>query len=130
MRKDKKDDHVENEKPEAEEPKVEESKQEEQTSETVQEESEQPEQAMDVYSMLGVFIAMLAQNAWVWMGLRLDPVTGKVQRDLAQAHVAIDCLVFLADKMMPKVEEAQRRELRGIISDLQLNFVQQSAKGE
>jgi len=89
-----------------------------------------PRQPIDVYSMLRLFISMLAENAWVWMGLRLDPVTGKQQKDLVQARMAIDTLVFLADKLALQSDERERREVRAIISDLQLNFVQQSAKGD
>jgi len=93
-------------------------------------EQEAPQGVADVYNLLRLFIAMLAENAWVWMGLRRNPVTGKVEKDLAQARVAIDTLVFLSDKLAPHADERERRDMRTIVGDLQLNFVQQSSKGD
>lgn len=88
------------------------------------------EETPDVYSVLGFFTSLLAEHAWMWMGLRMDPISHTMKRDLAQARIAIDTLIFLADKLAPKMEENERRDLRNAIGDLQLNFVQQSAKGE
>ena len=95
-----------------------------------QEEQAGASEAPDVYAVLGFFASMLIENAWVSLGIRMDPISHTMKKDLAQARVAIDTLVFLSDKLAPKMEEKDRRDLRNMISDLQLNFVQQSAKGE
>jgi len=70
----------------------------------------------------------MSQLAWCFMGLRLLPGQKELIKDMDQAKLAIDTLVFLSDKLQPHMEEDDRRILRGMISDLQLNFVQQSSK--
>ena len=81
---------------------------------------------VDVYTTVTWMVGMLASSAWLAMGLQINPGTGKIEKDLAQARTAIDCVMALADRVTPHLDEAQRREMRGLISDLQINFVNQS----
>lgn len=83
----------------------------------------------DINTMVTWFIGMLASTAWQTMGLQMDPTTGKVNKDLDQAKLAIDCVMALADKINGTLDDSGRKELRGIISDLQINFVNQSKEG-
>lgn len=83
---------------------------------------------VDVYSLLRSFISILGMHAWQWLGLVKNPVTGELERDLAQAKIAIDSIVALSGKLEGKISESEQRDLQGMISDLQINFVQQSAK--
>lgn len=80
----------------------------------------------NAYDMLGFCLGLLADTAWQLMGIRLAPGQKEAAKDLAQAKVAIDTIVFIADRLHPVVGEDERRALRGLISDLQINFVQQS----
>jgi len=82
----------------------------------------------DVYSLMQWVIVMLAEAAWQWMGLHMNPVTKKVQKDMAQAKAAIDSVVFLCDQVAPHVSEEQRAANRNMITDLRMNFVQQQEK--
>lgn len=82
--------------------------------------------AMDVYSLLSTTIALLANGAWGWMGLTPNPFTGEMEKDLAQARVAIDTVAFLADRVEPRLSEPDQREMRNLLSNLRVNFVQQS----
>ena len=83
----------------------------------------------DVYSVLAMFLAELRALAWMRMGLISNPATGQFEKDMAQAKVAIDTAAFLAKQLEPTVPAEERLPLRAIVSDLQINFVEQSKKG-
>lgn len=83
---------------------------------------------VDVYSLVKSFIGILGAHAWQWLGLVKNPVTGQLEKDLAQAKVAIDSIRALVQQIEGKLEPSEDRELKGMISDLQINYVQQSAK--
>lgn len=84
--------------------------------------------SVSVYGLLQWFAAMLTESAWQFMGLQMNPSTKKIEKDMAQARVAVDTVVFLTDQLGPHVTEEQRRAYRAIVSDLRVNFVQQSEK--
>ncbi len=79
-----------------------------------------------VYDILQFVVGMLSEQAWQKMGLRLAPGQKEMTKDLVQAKLAIDTIAFIVDKLHPHVGENERRALRGLLSDLQLNFVKQS----
>lgn len=83
---------------------------------------------VDVYSLLKSFIGILGAHAWQWLGLVKNPITGQIEKDLAQAKVAIDAIRALVQQIEGKIDASEDRELKGMISDLQINYVQQSAK--
>lgn len=91
---------------------------------TDEEEGELP----DVHSVLAMFLGELRNLAWLRMGLVASPMSGKIERDLAQAKVAIDTVAFLASQLEPVVPPEERLPLRALVSDLQINFVEQSKK--
>lgn len=80
----------------------------------------------NVYAMLQFVVGMLTEQAWQLMGIRLAPGQKEMIKDMAQAKLAIDTISFIADKLAPHVEEQDRRALRAIVSDLQMNFVMQN----
>ena len=80
---------------------------------------------LDIYQLLELFIILLSEQAWRYMGLHLDPRTNEITRDLVKAHVAIDCLVSLVDKMESHMGNAEKDRLRNLITDLQINYAQQ-----
>ncbi|MGQ9455413.1 MAG: DUF1844 domain-containing protein [Armatimonadota bacterium] len=80
-----------------------------------------------VYDLMHFMVGMLAEQAWVRMGIRLAPGYKEPEKDMAQAKVAIDTIVFVVDKIAPHLDEADRRSLRALVSDLQINFVKQSS---
>lgn len=85
-----------------------------------------PQELPDVYTMIGMFLVQLRNLAWIRMGLVANPLTGTFERDLVQAKVAIDTVAFLASRLEPTVPAEERLPLRALVSDLQLNFVEQS----
>lgn len=80
-------------------------------------------------------LGLLQMNAFQQLGLISDPKTGKANRDLAQARVAIDCVAALAsvlDAPDSLLDPNLRQDVRRVLTDLRLNFVTQSkmAAGE
>jgi hypothetical protein len=80
---------------------------------------------LTVRDRLLMCIDILHQGAWISMGLVTDPATGKIEKDMAQAQIAIDSVAFLADKVEEMLDEQTRRELKNLLSDLRINYVQQ-----
>ncbi|MCX8052772.1 MAG: DUF1844 domain-containing protein [Armatimonadetes bacterium] len=76
-----------------------------------------------VYDLLQFMVGMLAEQAWTRMGIRLAPGQKEPETDLMQAKIAIDTIVFIVDKIQPHIGEEERRALRTLVSDLQINFV-------
>lgn len=79
-----------------------------------------------VYDLLQFVAGMIAEQAWLHMGIRLAPGKKEPSKDLAQAKMAVDTVVFITDMVGPHIGEEDRRALRGLVSDLQVNFVKQS----
>ncbi len=80
---------------------------------------------LDLYQLLDLFIALLSEQAWRYIGLRVDPRTNEIQKDFVKAHVAIDCIIALVDKMEPHLASRDKDRLRNLITDLQINYAQQ-----
>jgi hypothetical protein len=78
---------------------------------------------VDVYSVLRVSIAQLAGVAWQMMGLQADPFTNKVQKDAAQARVAIDAAAALVEQLKPHLQGQEVRDFQSLLTDLRMNFV-------
>ena len=86
---------------------------------------------LDAYSAVRWCIAFLTAQAWQWMGLVADPASGQVRKDLAQARLSIDSVAGLVNALasppgLGRIEPAERRELENLVSNLRLNFVNQS----
>ena len=90
-------------------------------------ETRQPEMvdiaSLDVYSLLGIFVGILAEKAWQTLGLRTKTGTDKVETDFDQARVAIDTVGFFAEKLQLRMPEEEKRRLEGLVADLKLNYV-------
>ena len=83
-------------------------------------------QPLNVHSFLAVMLDQLAAIAWQKMGLQADPMTGKVERDLVQARVAIDVAETVAKSLEGELDEDDRRQMNNLVRDLKLNYVEQS----
>ncbi len=70
-------------------------------------------------------IELLHQGAWICMGLVADPVTGIINRDMEGARIAIDTIEYIASKLQTKLDPVMQRELKNLLTDLRLNYVQQ-----
>jgi len=80
---------------------------------------------LDIYRLLEVFVMLLSEQAWRYIGLRVYPGTNEIRKDLVKAHVAIDCIIALVDKMEPHLDNAEKERFRRLITDLQINYAEQ-----
>jgi hypothetical protein len=71
-------------------------------------------------------IDILYQSAWISMGMVSDPSSGQIERNMEDAKIAIDSVAFLAGKLEGKLDDSTGREIKRLVSDLQVNFVRQS----
>jgi len=81
--------------------------------------------SLDIYELVELFIMLLSEKTWRYIGLRVDPRTNKMNKDLTKAHVAIDCIISLLDKIESDLDKAEVESLRRMITDLQLNYAEQ-----
>ena len=81
--------------------------------------------SLDVYQLLGLFIGVLSEQAWQYMGLRVRPGSQKVEKDMPRAKVAIDCISYMIERLEPQANDAEKNKLRALLADLQINFVRQ-----
>jgi hypothetical protein len=88
---------------------------------------EMPE--LNVPGALRFCIETLQGLAWIKMGLVAAPGSGKIEKDLPQAKVAIDAIGDLAVRLDPFADESERREMQTALSNLRINFVQKSQPG-
>ena len=82
--------------------------------------------AVELNDLLGLFIGILSEKAWQYMGIRLTPGKNEVEKDMAKAQSAIDCIAFLTEKIAPSLSSDEVRKLRSMVTDLQLNYVKQA----
>lgn len=80
---------------------------------------------LDTYTLMRVFIGLLANQAWQDVGLVMNPQTQKIEKNMERAKIAIDCIAFLIEKLEPQLQNEEKEKLRSLLIDLQLNFVQQ-----
>ena len=95
-------------------------------AETGAEQEEMP--PPNVYAVLQFVLGLLVEQSWELMGIRLAPGQKEMVKDLPQAKLAIDTVAFISEKLQPQLDDENRRALRGMISDLQMNFVRVSGE--
>ena len=79
---------------------------------------------LDIYQLVDLFIILLSEQAWRYIGLRVDSRTNRINKDLLKAHVAIDCIISLVDKIETNLDNKEIEHLRRLITDLQLNYAE------
>ena len=57
-------------------------------------------------------------------------ITGKLDKNLAEAKVAVDLTAHLAGILEVKLDADDRRRVQSLVTDLRLNFIQKSKEGE
>ena len=81
---------------------------------------------LTVQDTLRFIVGLLAQQAWIRLGLQVAPGMTEPATDLAQARVAIDTLELVAQKLSPSSDEGERRELSTLLADLRVNYVKKA----
>ncbi len=73
-------------------------------------------------------VAMFQTAAMQQMGKLINPVTGKVERDMEQARFSIDILGMLQEKTKGNLTDEERRFLDHVLFELRLNYVDEVEK--
>ena len=74
--------------------------------------------------LLYIFHASAMQS----MGKLKNPVTDKVERDLAQANQSIEMIEMLKEKTKGNISEELSRAVDAFLTELRLNYVDEVAK--
>ena len=67
--------------------------------------------SLDIYRLVELFIMLLSEKAWHYIGLSLIHASNSINKDLAKAHVAIDCIISLVDKIKSNLDKAEVESL-------------------
>jgi len=70
--------------------------------------------------------SILQGQVLILMGLVANPATGLVTKDLEQARLGIDFAASLLQQAKPMLPDDRARKLEGMVSDLRINFVNQT----
>ncbi|HID11698.1 MAG TPA: DUF1844 domain-containing protein [Candidatus Latescibacteria bacterium] len=73
-------------------------------------------------------VAMFQAAAMQQMGKLINPITGKVERDMEQARFSIDILGMLQEKTQGNLTEEERRFLDHVLFELRMNYVDEVEK--
>lgn len=72
----------------------------------------------------------LQTGTMVHLGKIASPISGKIERDLAQARATIDLLDALRTKTEGNLSSDEKSLLDRALYDLRINFLDESARGE
>lgn len=92
--------------------------------------SQTPSEPLRVPTALAILIDQLATLAWAKLGLQPDPLTGKIEPDLADAKLAIDCAGDLIARLAPILDADDRRQVENLLRDLRVNYVSRAGNAE
>ena len=71
----------------------------------------------------------LQQAAMVALGKLMNPVTGKIERNLEAARNTIDTLAAIAARTEGNLESDEQRVLTQVLTDLRMNYLDEVKKG-
>lgn len=75
-------------------------------------------------------VSMFATQAMLFLGAIPDPQTGQTRLDLGQARISIDALEMLQVKTKGNLTAQEAEQLKKVLSDLQMAFVQVSQQAQ
>lgn len=80
---------------------------------------------------INLFIALvtsLASTCWMQLGKVPNPITNKIEKELENAKFTIDLLRMLKEKTKGNLTDEEERVLLTVITDLELNYVDEVKK--
>lgn len=72
---------------------------------------------------LALLVSTMASQAFIFLGLIENPLTGQFEKDLEQAKYSIDMLQVLKDKTAGNATPEEAKLLDGILYDLRMRYV-------
>jgi len=89
------------------------------------------EAGMDRDEALFVSLVMMFKSAAMQqLGKVISPLTGKVERDLAQARFSIDTIAMLKDKTAGNLSKDLDKLLDSVLLELRMNYVEEAKRGD
>jgi hypothetical protein len=85
-----------------------------------------PLDAISTRELMIWMLGVLGAKAWQGLGLVPNPSSGKIERDLADAKMAIDAFAALFDSMRTQLEGQALRDTEALLTTLRLNYVEKS----
>lgn len=79
--------------------------------------------SMDIVALMKLFITILSQRAWEYLGLIANPKTGVTKLDIKKSRMAIDTISFILDQIKDDIGDSEQREYRNFLTNLKMNFV-------
>lgn len=73
-------------------------------------------------------IMMIQDSAMYGLGKLINPMTQKVERNLAQAKIAIDMLEMISQKTKGNLNDNEKRFVETTLTQLRLNYVEESGE--
>lgn len=70
----------------------------------------------------------LQMQAMINLGKLKNPMTDKIEKDLEAARISIDMIEMIREKSINNLSEEENRFITNSLSDLRLNFVEESNK--
>lgn len=86
-----------------------------------------PLAALATSDLVHAFLSVLALKAWEGMGLVPNAVSGKTQKNLDDARLAIDAYAAVFEILRSRIDEGPKHEMENLLTTLRLNFVDKSA---
>lgn len=75
-------------------------------------------------------VAMFQTLALQQLGKLINPITGKLERDLHQARITIDMLQMLQARTAGNLDPNEKRLLDTVVMDLQMNYIDEMQRAE
>lgn len=73
-------------------------------------------------------VAMFETLALQQLGKLVNPITGKVERDLRQARITVDMLAMIREKTAGNLSPEETRLLAAVVTELQMNYLDESKR--
>ncbi|MBN2072218.1 MAG: DUF1844 domain-containing protein [Candidatus Krumholzibacteriota bacterium] len=74
------------------------------------------------HQLLAMFQALALQQ----LGKLMNPISGKVERDLQQAKITIDMIGMIQKKTEGNLKDSEKKMIENILLDLRMNYVDES----
>jgi len=73
-------------------------------------------------------VLMFNQSVMLHLGKMANPATGKAERNLVQAKMAVDILEMLSKKTKGNLDKEEEKLIANVLADAQLNYASEAAK--
>ncbi len=73
-------------------------------------------------------VLMFNQSVMLHLGKMANPATGKAERNLVQAKMAVDILEMLSKKTKGNLDKEEEKLISNVLADAQLNYASEAAK--